>query len=102
MADKEKSSEKTDGKADKKADNKKHKETALVTSAGTPNASASVPEMTITPPKSEKTKTPPKSEKTKQLLLHNLANCSKYPVRNIRTDEKTRAQVILLIERVPS
>ena len=89
----------------------------MVTSAGTPNTSASVPEMTITPPKSEKTKTPPKSEKTKQLLLHNLANCSKYPVhnirtdeirkskypvRNIRTDEKTRARVILLIERVPS
>ena len=42
MADKEKSSEKADGKADNK---KKHKETALVTSAGTPNASASVPEM---------------------------------------------------------
>ena len=39
MADKEKSSEKADGKADKK------KQTALVTSAGTPNASASVPEM---------------------------------------------------------
>ena len=97
MADKEKSSEKADGKADKKADNKKHKETALVTSAGTPNASASVPEMTITPPKSEKTKTPPKSEKTKQLLLHNLANCSKYPVRNIRTDEIRKSNILFVI-----
>ena len=97
MADKEKSSEKADGKADKKADNKKHKETALVTSAGTPNASASVPEMTITPPKSEKTKTPPKSEKTKQLLLHNLANCSKYPVHNIRTDGIRKSNILFVI-----
>ena len=97
MADKEKSSEKADGKADKKADNKKHQETALVTSAGTPNTSASVPEMTITPPKSEKTKTPPKSEKTKQLLLHNLANCSKYPVRNMRTDEIRKPNILFVI-----
>ena len=88
MADKEKSSEKADGKADKKADNKQHKETALVTSAGTPNASASVPEMTITPPK---------SEKTKQLLLHNLTNCSKYPVRNIRTDEIRKSNILFVI-----
>ena len=45
MADKAKSSAKADGKADKKADNKKYKKTALVTSGGTPNTSASVLEM---------------------------------------------------------
>ena len=76
-ADKEKSSEKAHRKANKKADNNKHKETALVTPAGTSNVSASVPEMTITPLK---------GEKTKQLFRHNQANYSKYPVCNIRTD----------------
>ena len=46
MADKEKSSEKAHEKPDKKGDNKKkYKETALVISTSTPNASALILEM---------------------------------------------------------
>ena len=46
MPSKEKSSKKANKKANKKAENKKkHKETAMVRSASTPNASASVPEI---------------------------------------------------------